>query len=494
MGCLGHLIDPRFLRPLANSLSSGPHTELDLRSKFLRGVPNRNLSQRSLRTLLDLARQGGLIYFEQGVWRTVARQGIIDQAIIACLDVWQSPGFTEDILFRNRCAVCLDRGLLSATAEYTPLTELSCRSALSPVEWVRLISGPCDLRQLTGCCSKHAEADFLMLYRSSETVPITDDSDVSPRIQKALLTALPSRPAHLLSSIHQARDFWREQVAFFLGAVTLEDFAGFIIYSKDLLDLLLWGTSTPLQSLVAREHMSPVAQMLQRFGLRAECLSTVWRDLPSTYRIISRLSWGVRYLNNNLAHPSPSEADRLAFLKVCCMPLAKQSAISTSRSGRSLLTLIRPLRVLHRALESWRGRAELALTAEECSTAIAADMHDDKLLRREFAERLRRLNVIGSAHILDALTHEVPVPAFPVHVDEILTSAGLIATFSRFFESTQGRAYSEVRLALHAELSFQRRFNIHSLTAPQRYQGIWRNTIQELIMRLEDTRRACSPT
>ena len=74
MGCLGHLIDPRFLRPLANSLSSGPHTELDLRSKFLRGVPNRNLSQRSLRTLLDLARQGGLIYFEQGVCSAERRQ------------------------------------------------------------------------------------------------------------------------------------------------------------------------------------------------------------------------------------------------------------------------------------------------------------------------------------------------------------------------------------------------------------------------------------
>ncbi len=493
MGCLSHLIDPRFLYPLADSLSSGPHTELDLRSKFLREVPNRNLSQRSLRALLDLARQGGLVVFEQGTWRTVPRQDI-DRAVVACLDAWRTPDFTEDALFRNRCAVGLDRGLLSSAAEYTPLDELACRSVLTPVEWARLISGPCDLRQLTGCCSKHAEADFLMLYRSAETAPFTDDSDVSPRVQRALLSHLPTRPDHLLSSIHQARAFWREQVMTFLEPVTVEDFAGFIIYSKDLLDLLFWGNSTPLRSLVAPEHVALVSQMLQRFGLRAEDLSTVWRALPSTYRVISRLSWGIRYLNNNLSHPQPPEPDPEAFLKVCGMPFPKQSVISTSRSGHSLLTLIRPLRVLHRALQSWRGCAEIAVAAQECATAIAQDMQEDKLLRREFAERLRRLNVIGPAHILDALAHEVHVPAFPVHVDEVLTSAGLIATFSRFFESTQGRAFSEVRLALHAELDFQRRFNIHNLTAPQRYEGIWRNTIQELVTRLEDTRRACVRT
>ena len=94
----------------------------------------------------------------------------------SCLDAWCNLALTGDALFRNRCAVCLDRGTLSAAAEYTLLRHLAGRSTLAPVQWARLIAGPCDIRQLTGQTCKNNDVDFYMLYRSSETAPITDFS------------------------------------------------------------------------------------------------------------------------------------------------------------------------------------------------------------------------------------------------------------------------------------------------------------------------------
>ena len=492
MGSLSHIIDPRFLEPLAVALSSSPHTELDLRSKFMRAVPNRNLSRRALYTLLELARRGGLISFEQGTWRTSTQAP--HQAVASCLHAWSDKSLSDDPLLSTRCAACLDRGLLSATAEYIPLEALAARTSLTSTEWARLISGLCDVRQLTGRTSKHTDADSLMLYRSAETTPITDDADVSPRIQKALLPSLPTNPETLAANIRRARAFWWDQVSSSLSGIAIRDFSAFIVYAKEMLDLLFWGTARPLRSLVSPEDLTRTAQTLQRFGLRAEDLSTAWRSLSLTYRIATRLSWGVRYLSNNLSHPQPAEPDAAAFLRVCNLPQATQSAISTSRSGHSLLSLTRPLRVIHSAMGAWHGRAAIAAAAKDCSIAITADMHEDKLLRREFAERLRRLNVVPPIFILDALAHDVPIPSIAAYDDEVLNSAGLITAFAKFFESPQGHAYSEVRLALHAALDFQRRFNIHSPSVPQRYEGIWRDSIHQLVTRIEDTRRAFIPT
>jgi hypothetical protein len=488
---LSCLIDPRFVRPLAIALGSGPHTELDLRDKFTRGVPNRKMSQRSLSALLELAGRGGLIACDRGAWRIVGGRDV-ERAVRDCLESWSAPGFTGDSIFRNRCAASLDRGMLSAQAGYTPMIDLASRPSLTAAEWARIISGPVDLRQLTGRASRHADADFLMLYRSCETVPITDDRDVAPRVARSALPDLPSDPEDLLSGIRAARDGWWRQVGAPPAGVSMGDLSGFIVYAKEMLDLLFWGAPSPLRSLASAEHLELVSQRVQRFGIRAEDLSTVWRWLPSVYRAISRLSWGVRYLSNNLSHPEPPEPSAGAFSRVCRLPQEAQSAVSASRSGHSLNSITRPLALLHRALEGWGGRAGAAATARECAAAVGADMDEDGLLRRELAQRIKRLNVVGAIHVLDALARGVPAPDCPEHADGALASAGLIAAFSMFCESAQGRAYAEVRLALHAELDFQRRFNIHELSAPRRYLGIWRGTLLELVARLEGARRGCA--
>ena len=488
MDRLSNLIDPRFLAPLAKALGTGPQSEYEFHSKFLRDVPIKRVSQRLLRLLLECTRRGGMVSFERGQWSMGAERDI-GAAVNRCLDSWCAPDFTQDELFRHRCAVCLDRGSLSNYSAYSTLTELSGRSALTDVEWARLISGLFDLRLLTGECSRHADAECLMLYQSADSVPVTDDSDVLPRIPRSMLTCLPSSPEALLSGVQSARVAWRQQVGMFLADVAIDDFAGFAVYAKDMLDLLLWGVSRPLCSHVSEDKLSQVSEMLQRFGLRAEDLTTVWRCFPSTYRVVTRLSWGVRYLSNNLSHPEPPAPDPGAFSRVCGLPPAKQSAISTSRSGHSLLTIIRPLRVLHRALSGWSGRSAVASDAQACVAAVAVDMGEDKLLRREFAERIKRLNIVSAANILDALVSEIRSPEFPIYKDEALLSAGLMANLTKFFKSLEGRAYAEVRLALHAELDFRCRFNVHSLEIPKRYAGIWKSTIQELVARLEDTRK-----
>jgi hypothetical protein len=120
-------------------------------------------------------------------------------------------------------------------------------------------------------------------------------------------------------------------------------------------------------------------------------------------------------------------------------------------------------------------------------------MHEDRLLRREFAERIKRLNVIGSIHIVDALAEEIPPPTIPTYPDKALTSAALIARYSKFLESPLGHAYAEMRLALHTELDFKHRFNVHSRSVPQRYHGVWQDTIAQLVTRLEYTRKAFIP-
>ena len=492
MDRLSHLIDPRFLAPLARALSTGPQSEYEFHAKFLRDVPIQGVSQRLLRMLLEHARRGGLVSYERGQW-SMGTDRDIGAAVNRCLDSWCAPDFTGDELFRNRCAVCLDRGSLSNYSAYTSLAELSGRSTLTDVEWSRLISGTSDLRLLTGHNSRHADADCLMLYQSADAAPITDDSDVLPRVPRSMLVALPTTPEALLSSVRNARAAWRNQVTTFLADIAIDDFAGFAVYAKEMLDLLLWGAARPLCSHVSADRLSQVSEMLQRFGLRAEDLSTVWRGFPSAYRVVTRLSWGLRYLSNNLSHPEPPAPDLGAFLRVCGLPPAMQSAISTSRSGKSLLTIVRPLRVLHRALNGWSGRSEAASDVQDCADAVATDMHEDKLLRREFAERVRRLHIVAPVHILDALVHEIPPPNLPIYEDDVLASAGLIANFTKFLESHEGRAYAEVRLALHAELDFRRRFNLHSTHVPRRYQGVWRSTIQQLVARVEDMRKSSIP-
>jgi hypothetical protein len=299
------------------------------------------------------------------------------------------------------------------------------------------------------------------------------------------------RSSFSFSAIRGVRSLWEQQVISFLGKTTLADLEGFIIYAKDLMDILFWGNLYPLRSSISPEDLGKVSQRLNQFGLQSEYLSTVWRNLPNTYRTIARLSWGIRYLSNNLSNPEPARPDAAAFLRICNLPAQMQSAISASRSGHTLLKLVRPIRVLHRALAGWRGRSEITTTAQTLQEAVSSDMLDDKLARREFAERVRRLRVVAPLHILDALSHQVSVPVFIEHHDEILTAAGRISGLSHFFESVAGHAYAELRLALHVELDFQRRFNLHSLTPPQRYHDVWGDSIEVLMTKVEDTRRTC---
>lgn len=491
MDCLSHRIDPRFLHPLAGALKNGPLTDLEIRALFLRDVPNRNLSLRTLQTLLDLAGRGDLLQCVHGQWRLSALGA--EHAMQACLETWVAPGFVTDPLFQHRCAVCLDRGLLSAHAEYASIDELVTRAVLSPPEWSRMLSGSCDLRQLTGRASKHSDADYLMLYRSADTAPITDDADVVPRIPRSMLPALPASSSEFLCGIRHVRQAWNAQLATFLAGTSPEDFSSFIVYAKDLLDLFFWGQRLPLRSTVAPENLPKLSERVQRYGLRAEDFSVAWRSLPGIYRIISRLSWGVRFLSNYLSHPQPPQPDAGAFLRICNLPGDVQAAISTGRSGHGLLTLTRTLRVLYRALREWRGHVAIAKAAEECAAAIAGDQLADKLLRRTFADRVRRLRIVPSIHILDAFSHEIVGPRTQTWPDETLMFAELITSYAEFYESAQGRAYAEIRLALHSELDFQNRFNVHSLSAPQRYAGIWSSSLPELVTRVENTRRACIP-
>ena len=491
MGLLSQLIDPCFARPLAEALGGEPVPERELQELFLRDVPNRKLSKRSLAALLDLCSKAGLAEFCQGTWRASFKDGI-DQGVSRCIEIWSRPGWSQDDLFEKRCAAWLGQGIVRG-ADFVPLDNLSAKPALEAGEWAKLISPSGDIRRLCGLHSKHSEADYLMIYRNYETAPITDDADVFPRIPLSLLPALPSSAGSLMASARLARDSWSAQVQELYGDSWHKDFAEFIVYAKDLLDLLFWGKLSPLQSVVDSGHLAKTARALQNFKVSAEDLSNVWRGLPLVYRVISRLSFGLRYLSNNLSFPYPPSSSGASFVKICNLPASKQQAITVSRSGNSLATIIRPLRALQRALGCWQGRGALAQVARDCAAAISADRIEDKLLRREFSERVRQLNIISSVNILDALACELGAPIFPYESDAALSGAGLIASYSQFCESAQGRAHAELRLTLHAELDFQRRFNLHSTAAPQRYEGVWRGSLLQLVQRLEGSRGAFIP-
>jgi len=488
MDYLSRRIDPRFARPLAELLRLGPLDELEIRARFLRDVPNRSLSLRSLQALLELSAQGGLLVSDNGLWRL--GQLALDSLLRRCFAFWSDPANMPDNLFRNRSAVCLDRGLLSAHAEYRPMAEIAASASLSPVEWAGLVSGPIDVRLLSGRESKHVEADCLMLYRNADASPICDADDVVPRIERRLLPPLPAAPEVLQGGLVPIRESWNAQLNAFLGDACAADFSRFIVYAKDLLDLFFWGRPMPLRSTIAAEDLPRLSERVQRYGLKAEDFSIAWRSIPALYRAVSRLSWGERYLSNNLSHPQPPPADAQSFLRICGLPSEKQSAISAARSGQSLLTLTRSLRVFHRALAEWRGREPMIASSAACAAAVVADHLDDKLQRRAFADRIRRLHVIPSVYLLDAFAQEVSPPLVPEIADPALSAAAVISNYSAFIESAPGNAYAEVRLTLHAELDFKGRFNVHSLSPSQRYEGVWRTTIQELVTNVETARHS----
>lgn len=488
MGCLSQIVHPHFVRSVAIVLKSGPVTELELQRHFLHDVPNRGVSKRVLSILLELCWRAGLISLDRGIWRPEFSDDI-DHAIAQCYHFWSGPEFARDELFQKRSSVCLGLGIVTATGEFLSIEDLSARGSLTPREWGKLISRSGDMRRLCDLNSTHSEADYLMIYRNLDAPPICDDQDVLPRVPVNLLPVMPCSPVVLLSSIHQAENAWRLQLSEYLGQTTLEHFDRFIIYAKELLDMLFWGASSPMKSVVSHDHLVNVSGALRRFGVRAEDLTTVWRGVASVYRQISRLSWGIRYLSNNLWRPHPPNPDVRAFLSICDLPTEKQMGISVARSGHSLMSLIRPLKILHRALGSWPGRTSLATSALDCAAAVLGDNIMDKLLRREFGERIRRLEVVSSVNILDALSCEIEAPNFPSVNDDALMSAGLISSFSGFFDSRPGSAYAEVRLGLHSELDFHGRFNRHNPNVPQRYDGVWKDGLQHLVERLEDTRR-----
>jgi hypothetical protein len=136
----------------------------------------------------------------------------------------------------------------------------------------------------------------------------------------------------------------------------------------------------------------------------------------------------------------------------------------------------------------WRGRDEIATAAQECESAIAADARGDRLLRREFSDRIQRLGAVCPVHILDALAFEMPGLEVPSCRDEVLNAAGLISSYSGFLSSRQGRAYAELRLSLHAETDFRHRFNIHDVGPPARYRGVWKYALGDLVTRVEVAR------
>lgn len=177
-----------------------------------------------------------------------------------------------------------------------------------------------------------------------------------------------------------------------------------------------------------------------------------------------------------------------AFVRVVNMPIQKLSAVSTRRSGIALSSLARPLRILHQALENWKGRAEIEDAVKSCASAAASDAIDDPLLRRELAERILRASGAGAVWILDALASEIIGPSIPVFGSLALDSAALIAEYASFLDSWQGRAYAELRLALNVETDFRNRFNIHIHDPPYRYNGVWHHTIIELLNRTENVR------
>lgn len=484
---LSYLIDPRFMASLA-SFAKSPQAPLNLNEGFLRDVPNRRLSERSLRLLLKAGTDAGIISFANGVWRAPH-----DQSIESLLREWLKRSPAVDERFLARCAAFSGDGAILPSGLYEPLAAFAARPTISPSELSRFISGPCDLRHLTGRLSKHSDADYLMIYRSHIAIPITENPEISPRIPAQVFPGLPCDAAALYKASRFAREAWWGQVDTFLGSCSREDLSTFIVYSKDLLDSLIWGRPNALRSSISPEQASDASEMLRLFGVHTADLMTVWRSLPTLYRSITRLSYGARYLSNNLSNPTPPPPDVEAFLRVCALPQKVQAAISTRRSGHSLFSIIRPLKILHKAIRTWPGRTTAITEASACTAALGEDADTDKLSRRATASTIKRLQVARPIDLVDALFEDIPSLPPCEHADEDLRCASAMASYWRFLSSPQGRAYAEIRLALHSEIDFQRRFNSHKASPPQRYAGVWSGALAKLARRVEDTRHTVSP-
>jgi hypothetical protein len=123
--------------------------------------------------------------------------------------------------------------------------------------------------------------------------------------------------------------------------------------------------------------------------------------------------------------------------------------------------------------------------AANCFRAVIDDQIPDKLQRRFLCERIRRSVAIPNILLLDALATELPSFEATTPSDPAQEKSAWVARYDDFLDAPIGRAYAEMRLALHAEVDFKGRFNRHAQHPPRRYAGVWNHTLEELLERVE---------
>jgi hypothetical protein len=219
MGVMNLTLDPRWINHVVDALRDRPLSTFDLHSKFLEDVPSRRLGLRALHQLLELLEQGGVIRHHNDWWETRPLAGSPTWHLLD--NIRRNRGL-KDGLFLNRCASLVGEGYLKPNGDLVSMRQVSSGKDADELSWARILSPLCDLRLLTGLESKHVQADFLMIYRAEESIPISANYGLLPCLPEEHIPALPCDTVDLDRSIALLRHCWHTRLKSFLSHLNIE--------------------------------------------------------------------------------------------------------------------------------------------------------------------------------------------------------------------------------------------------------------------------------
>lgn len=155
-----------------------------------------------------------------------------------------------------------------------------------------------DLRLLTGKYSLNTEADYLAWTKGEESLSISKDPNLSPRIAHDKIIK-ECRLNGLNHALKQVLPNWHGTIYSILEQHSFPDLHKTILTCKQLLDYFIFGQLNLTQDNLTKENINNIKNIwksVPHFKIKG----TVWNSLPSLYKSVTRLSLGCLYFRNSL--------------------------------------------------------------------------------------------------------------------------------------------------------------------------------------------------
>lgn len=247
----------------------------------------------------------------------------------------------------------LGYGFRISSDHFIPDSAISVEMCQDPRFIEKCLKARCDPRFLTGKNSLHTEADFLSWTKGEDNLVISNDPKLTPRIpQEIVLIEFEKTEAsnRMMQALTSTVKEWENQIHYCLKQYPFQDLEKFILTSKTLLDLFIFGRANIEQEKISKEEILN----LQKFWKSVpyfKISGQAWQSLPGIYRDMTRLFWGVQFFRNSLKRVDDfkEEYHEETFLIKDLEKIQKLS-IRCHKSKRTLYNLVKTIYLIHTSL------------------------------------------------------------------------------------------------------------------------------------------------